>query len=150
MGRTIAMATLVAGTLDILFAIGLTLYFGRDPLGMLRFVASGPLPPAIEWGAAGSVLGLAVHFTLMAIMAAIFMSAIRRWPTLMSNPIGAGVAYGLLTYVAMNWIVVPVRFDVPLPPRIISIGTQLFAHIVLVGIPMALIASRDLRTRLFA
>ena len=58
MGRTIAMATLVAGMLDILIAICLSLYFGRDPMDMLRYVASGPLPPATQWGGAGSVLGL--------------------------------------------------------------------------------------------
>jgi len=150
MGRTIAMATLVAGTLDILFAICLTLYNGRDPMGMLRFVASGPFPPATDWGAAGSILGLVVHFTLMAIMATAFAIGIGRWPALLANPISAGIAYGLLTYVAMNWIVVPLRFDVPLPPKPISIATQLFAHIVLVGIPIALVAAKSLRTRAFA
>ena len=54
----------------------------------------------------------------------------------------AGIAYGLITYVVMNWIVVPLRFDTPLPPKPLSIATQLFAHIVLVGIPIALITAR--------
>jgi len=150
MGRTIAMATLVAGTLDILFAILLSLYFGRDPMDMLRYVASGPFPPATEWGGAGSVLGLIVHFTLMAIMATVFAIGLRRWPTFLSRPLQAGVVYGLATYVVMNWIVVPLRFHTPLPPRTISVATQLFAHIVLVGIPMAMIAARTQRARAFA
>jgi hypothetical protein len=150
MGRTIAMATLVAGTLDILFAILLSLYFGRDPMDMLRYVASGPFPPATEWGGAGSVLGLIVHFTLMAIMATVFAIGLRRWPAFLSRPLQAGVVYGLATYVVMNWIVVPLRFHTPLPPRTISIATQLFAHIVLVGIPMAMIAARTQRARAFA
>lgn len=43
----IAAATVVAGTLDILAAISLTLFFGKTTVpGMLRFVASGPFPPA--------------------------------------------------------------------------------------------------------
>lgn len=150
MGRTIAMATLVAGTLDILFAICLSLYFGRNPMDMLRYVASGPLPPATEWGAAGSILGLAVHFTLMAIMAAGFAVIIRWRPAILETPLRSGIAYGLVTYVAMNWVVVPLRFHAPLPPKPLSIATQLFAHIILVGIPMALIASRTLRARAFA
>jgi hypothetical protein len=150
MGRTIAMATLVAGTLDILFAICLSLYFGRDPMNMLRYVASGPIPPATEWGDAGSVLGLAVHFTLMAIMASVFVIGIRNWPVLLSKPIQAGVLYGLATYVVMNWIVVPLRFDAPLPPMPRSIATQLFAHIVLVGIPIALVAAKGIRVRAIA
>jgi hypothetical protein len=42
----------------------------------------------------------------------------------------------------MNWIVVPLRFDAPLPPKPMAIATQLFAHVVLVGIPFALITAR--------
>ena len=34
--------------------------------------------------------------------------------------------------------------------RPISIATQLFAHLVLVGIPIALITARTLRSRIFA
>jgi hypothetical protein len=47
----------------------------------------------------------------------------------------------------MNWLVVPLRFDAPLPLKPTSIATQLFAHICLVGIPMALIAARHLKPR---
>jgi hypothetical protein len=150
MGRTIAMATLVAGTLDILFAICLSLYFGRDPMDMLRYVASGPVPAATGFGLAGSVLGLLVHFTLMAIMAAAFVILARSRTAILDTPMKSGVAYGLVTYVVMNWIVVPLRFQVPLPPKPLSIATQLFAHIILVGIPIALIASKNLRSRSFA
>lgn len=150
MGRTIALATLVAGALDILFAICLSVYFGRNPMDMLRYVASGPFPPATEWGNAGSALGLAVHFSLMAIMAAGFVAIIRWRQAFLETPLRSGIAYGLITYVAMNWVVVPLRFHTPLPPKPLSIGTQLFAHIILVGIPMALIASKNMRTRAFA
>src|SRR5947208_8931143 len=145
MTRTILFATVVSGSLDIVFAIILTLIFGREVDNMLRFVASGPFPNALEWGAAGAALGLIVHFALMAIMATIFVFAARRFPDMLQSPIKWGVIYGLVTYVAMNWIVVPLRFDAPLPPKPISIATQLFAHVVLVGIPFALIAAKTLR-----
>ena len=145
MTRTILFATAVSGTLDILFAMILTLLFGRQVDNMLRFVASGPFPSAPDWGTAGAVLGLIVHFTLMAIMAAIFVLAARRFPDMLQAPLKWGVIYGLITYVAMNWVVVPLRFAAPLPPKPLSIATQLFAHIVLVGIPFALIAARTLR-----
>ena len=150
MTRTIGWATLVAGTLDILYAALMSSIFGRGPAAMLRTVASGPFPPATDWGAAGSVLGLLVHFTLMGIMATYFVIAARNWPSLLAKPLHAGILYGLVTYVVMNWIVVPVRFDVPLPPETRSIVSQLFAHIVLVGIPMALIAAKMHRPRAIA
>jgi hypothetical protein len=148
--RPIAIATAVSGTLDILFAMILTLLFGREIGNMLRYVASGPFPDAKDWGGGGAVLGLLVHFTLMGIMATIFVLAARRYPDMLRTPLMWGVIYGLITYVAMNWIVVPVRFDAPLPPKPLSIATQLFAHIVLVGIPFALITARTLRPTLAA
>jgi uncharacterized membrane protein YagU involved in acid resistance len=150
MGRAIALATLVAGTLDILFAMILTVIFGREIPNMLRYVGSGPFPAATEMGTGGALLGLATHFALMAIMAAAFVLAARQWPALIQKPIQWGIIYGLATYVVMNWIVVPLRFATPLPPKPLSIATQLFAHIVLVGIPIALIAARHLKPRAFA
>lgn len=142
--KPIALATLVAGTLDIVFAMILTLLFGRAIDDMLRFVASGPFPSATEWETPGAVLGLAVHFALMAIMAAVYVVAARRFPDMASSPLKWSVIYGLITYVVMNWVVVPVRFDAPLPPKPLSIATQLFAHIVLVGIPIAWITAKTL------
>jgi hypothetical protein len=138
--KPIALATVVAGTFDILFAIILTLFYGREPANMLRFVASGPFPAATDMGTAGAVLGLVVHFALMAIMAAIFVIIVRLRPVLLETPYRTGLAYGVLTYFAMNWLVVPLRFDAPLPPTAASIATQLFAHVILMGLPFAFIA----------
>ncbi len=141
-GRRILVGTAIAGTLDILAAICLTLYFGRKVLGMLRFVASGPFPGAMTWGDAGAALGLAVHYALMAIMVTVFVLAADRMPQLKRQPILWGVLYGLATYVVMNLVVTPLRFGSPLPPSTLSIATQLFCHIVLVGIPIALVARK--------
>ena len=144
--KPIAIATAVSGTLDILFAMILTLAFGREIPNMLRFVASGPFPSATGMGTGGAVLGLVVHFALMAIMAAVYMTVARHPSHILAKPLQWGIMYGLATYFVMNWIVVPLRFHPSLPPKPISIATQLFAHIVLVGIPMAYIAARYLRT----
>lgn len=143
--RGIVQATVVAGTLDILAAIGLTLFYGRAVPGMLRYVASGPFPPATGWGTAGTILGLVVHFVLMAVMVVAYFWAATRWPQLAARPVQWGVIYGLITYVAMNLIVVPARFGTF--PTTRSIVTQLFCHVVLVGLPIALIAARALKSR---
>lgn len=145
--KPIAVATAVAGTLDILFAMILTVLFGREIGGMLRYVGSGPFPQATKMGVNGAILGLLVHFALMAIMAAVYVLAAQRLPASLQRPIQWGVLYGLATYVVMNWLVVPMRFDMPLPPSPLSMATQLFAHIVLVGLPIALITARHLGPR---
>jgi hypothetical protein len=46
---------------------------------------------------------------------------------------------------AVSGMVVPLRFGAPLPPKALSIATQLFAHVVLVGLPFAFILRRYLR-----
>ena len=143
--KVIALVTLISGTLDILFAMILTVIYGREIPNMLRYVASGPFPAATDMGASGAVLGLLVHFALMAIMASAFMVLVRWRPALLETPWRTALAFGVITYFAMNWLVVPLRFGTALPPKPISIATQLFAHIVLVGIPFAFVARRYLR-----
>ena len=144
--KPIAIATAICGTLDILFAMILTMTLGKGDIpAMLRFVASGPFPAATEMGTAGAILGLVVHFALMAAMVTALVLLVRWRPVLLDTPIRTGVAYGVITYFIMNWLIVPLRFDAPLPLRPISIATQLFAHIVLVGVPAAFIARRYLR-----
>lgn len=143
--KAIVIATLFCGTLDILFAMILTLLRGRHIPDMLRFVASGPFPQATQWGGGGALLGLVVHFTLMAIMVTVFVLLARGRAHLVDMPILAGVAYGVITYVVMNLVVVPLRFPAAWPPKSLSIGTQLFAHVVLVGLPTAFITRRYLR-----
>jgi len=143
--KPIALATLICGTLDILLAMILTVAFGRQIPNMLRYVASGPFPAAAGMGAAGAILGLLVHFSLMAIMVAALLLLVRHWPRLLDTPWRTALVFGLVTYFIMNWAVVPLRFHTPLPPRPLSIATQLFAHIVLVGLPATLIARRYLR-----
>ena len=138
--RPFLLATLICGTLDILLAVFLTLQRGKDPTDMLRFAASGPFPPATEWGTGGAILGLAVHFTLMAIMVGSFLVLVSQRPTLLDKPLLAGIAFGLITYVIMNLIVVPLRWPAAFPPKPLSIATQLFAHLVLVALPPVLIA----------
>jgi hypothetical protein len=143
--KPIVIATLVCGTLDILWAVILTLWRGKDPAAMLRFVGSGPFPQATDMGTAGSLLGLLVHFTLMAIMVAVFVLVARSRRALLDRPLLWGLVYGLVTYIVLDLLVVPMRFPAAWPPKALGIGTQLFAHIVLVGWPTALIARRYLR-----
>jgi hypothetical protein len=143
--KPIIIATLVCGTLDILFAMILTVLRGKQIPAMLRFVASGPFPDATHWGAGGSLLGLAVHFTLMAIMVAAYVLLAPKFPHNLEMPFRSGIAYGVLTWAVMNLVVVPLRFPAAWPPTKLAVATQLFAHIVLVGLPTAYVTRRYLR-----
>ncbi|HYI64827.1 MAG TPA: hypothetical protein VEW71_08090 [Allosphingosinicella sp.] len=151
LARPILAATLVAGTLDIVSAFVFAGMAGATPLGVLRYVASGPFGDSVREGGAGwAAIGLAVHFAIMFCMAAAYILAAPRIPALLRHPIVAGLLYGLLLWLIMYWLVKPLRWpDAPLPGTLYAIANQLFSHCVLVGIPIAWIASRSLRRRPF-
>ncbi|WP_243455765.1 hypothetical protein [Sphingosinicella sp. BN140058] len=142
-GRPIIIATLVAGTLDILSAFVFAGVAGMTPLQVLRFVASGPFGDAPTATPGWAAVGLAVHYAIMACMAAAYVLIAPRIPALMRHPIVAGIAYGFLLWIIMYWIVRPLRFpELPLPNTLYGIANALFSHCILVGIPIALIAKR--------
>lgn len=141
-GRKIALATLVAGTLDILSACIYTLVPGHSPIEMLKILGSAVLGDhAMHGGAGAAITGLLLHFAIMTIMAAIFVLAAQRWSLLKTRWLIAGIAYGLILWAVMNLIVVPLRFG-PSHLTVHGVIEQLFSHIVLVGIPIAWFARR--------
>jgi hypothetical protein len=146
--RPIVIATLIAGTLDIISAFVFSAVAGVSALAVLKFVASGPFGDAptesLGWGLAG----LAVHFAIMACMVAAYMVVAPRLPVLLRHPIVAGLLYGVLLWLIMYWIVRPLRFpELPLPHTLKGITQQLFSHCLLVGLPIALVATRYLTPR---
>ncbi|HMG48526.1 MAG TPA: hypothetical protein VK614_13845 [Allosphingosinicella sp.] len=147
--RPILFATAIAGTLDILSAFVFAGMAGMAPGGVLRFVASGPFGDAVREGGAGwAATGLAVHFAIMACMAAAYMLVAPRIPALLRHPILAGLAYGVLLWLIMYWLVRPLRWpEMPLPHTLWGIANALFSHCILVGLPIAWIAARYYRRR---
>ena len=141
-GRKIALATLVAGTLDILSACVYTLIAGRAPINMLKGLASAILGNgAVEGGVGVALVGLLLHFAIMVVMVAFFVVAANRLPFLKARWLLAGIAYGIGLWAVMNLVVLPLRFGWhPFTP--LGLAEQFFSHIVLVGIPIAWFAKR--------
>lgn len=144
--RTILTATLVAGTLDIVSAFVFAGMAGMTPMGVLLFVASGPFGDGVLGNPAFAAVGLLVHYAIMTCMAAVFVVAASRLPILTQQPVVSGVLYGLALWFVMYWIVRPMRWENIHPPTgAWPITNQLISHLLLVGIPIALIAARGLR-----
>jgi hypothetical protein len=139
-GRRVLVATAIAGTLDIGMAAIETALHGKPIARMLRGVASGPVPAAVDWGAGGALLGLAVQYALMAVMALVFMTAHARITWVRAHSIVAGALYGFGLYLVMYGLVLPLRFGAPLPSDPVAIAKGLFAHMVLVGLTFGLVA----------
>jgi hypothetical protein len=141
--RKILAGTLIAGTLDFAMAIIETLLKGKDPLAMLGGLASGPFPGAARLGLAGSALGLLVHYAIMAVMVTIFIVARDRVTLIRNHTLVAAALYGVGLWLVMYGVVLHFRFGVPFPsPDPVEIAKQLFAHVVLVGLAIGLVAKR--------
>src|SRR5262245_1545855 len=95
---------LVAGTLDILYAVTYSyLYRGMAPSRLLQFVASGALgPAAFEGGTATALAGLGFHYLNALLITAIFFAAAALVPALVRRPVPTGMLYGAVVYAVMN------------------------------------------------
>jgi hypothetical protein len=136
---------LIAGALDIAFACGYwAIASDVAPQRILQSVASGLLGKGSYeggWSAAG--LGLALHFFITLMMSAAYFLVARRRALLVQRPIAMGAVYGLLLYAAMNWVIVPLsNAAVSGPGNNPWTYAGIAAHVLLVGIPIALCARR--------
>jgi hypothetical protein len=139
----------VCGALDIGYAI-LTSWYKYPPLVILQGVASGPFGDNVDrLGWLGGLLGLGVHFTIMAAMVAVFCLVVARYPRLISHAVVAGLIYGAILYVVMYWIVLPIRYPTEFPQtNPVRIGKALLPHLLCVGLPLGLLTQRLLKGRL--
>jgi hypothetical protein len=136
----ILLATLTAGTLDILYAIVVNSLRGASATVVLQSVASGLLGrEAYAGGTATAALGLALHYLIMLAMAATFFLAASRWPLLMRRPVASGLLYGLGLYAVMTWVVAPLsRFPGKLDSTLALFAGSVFSHTVFVGLVIAI------------
>lgn len=135
---------LLAGALDILYAcLFWAVKADVAPSRIFQSVAAGLLGEAsFEGGATTAALGLALHFFIACSMAVTYYLVARRWPLLVRRPVLLGMTYGLLLYVVMNHVVVPLSAAGAGSRDPTWIALTVVAHGVLVGLPIAWFASR--------
>jgi hypothetical protein len=145
----IAWATLIAGVLDISSAFLLGYPKGVGPTRVLQGVAAGLVgrESAINGGLATAGLGLAIHFFIAFVVASVFYLASRKLIFLTRHPIISGLLYGVVVYGFMYWIVMPLAYPV-VHPSLSRDVTAVCVHMVLIGLPIALIVRRYSRPQL--
>lgn len=135
---------LIAGAIDITYAC---VFWGLkadvSPTRIFQSVAAGLLgDTSFEGGAATAALGLFLHFFIACSMALAYYLVSRRWPVFVRRPIPLGIAYGLLLYVIMNCIVVPLSAAPPGSHDPLWVSLTIAVHAFLIGLPIALFTSR--------
>ena len=118
---------------------------GTPPMRIFQFVAGGLLGrEALDGGFATFALGLLCHFTVALSIATVYFLASRWLPVLRERPVLCGIAYGVVAFFVMHYVVVPLSAAPTGAGRSAwpILANGVLGHIFLVGLPIALFAAR--------
>jgi hypothetical protein len=139
--RALLLGTLTVGVLDAADAMIFFGLRGVSPVRVLQSIASGLLGrAAFRGGLVTAAMGTALHFFIAFGIVAVFFAASRRMPWLLRRPVVSGLGYGLLAYLVMSQVVVPLS-AAPVGPRTTAVVLNgILIHMLGVGLPAALFA----------
>jgi uncharacterized membrane protein YagU involved in acid resistance len=142
--HSVTIAGIVAGTLDIIAAFIRSGLRGVGPVRVLQSISSGLLGTAsYTKGASSAILGLFLHFFIATTAALVYYAASRRLRSLLTRPLVWGPIYGVIVWLVMNLIVLPLSgFPHRLSFMPMNVATGLLIHIFFVGLPIALVMRR--------
>jgi hypothetical protein len=145
---TILLGGLVVGILDMLFAFVFYGFILKIPyLSIFQNVAAGLLGKDVAFAGGERTfwLGLLLHFVVATCIAAVYYLASLGLPFLIRHAVPSGLIYGLIAYLVMNYVVIPLSAIGPStrPFNLTNFLTAFIAHAFLVGLPIALLARRS-------
>lgn len=120
---------------------------GVSPVVVLQAVARGVLGNAsYEGGARSAALGFGLHYCIAICMAVTYYLVSRKLDVLIRRPIACGLAYGLLLYLIMSFVVLPLSaVGMPSFKNVIWVGLSVVMHAVF-GVICAVAARRAAMT----
>jgi hypothetical protein len=141
------VAGIAAGILIDVFLFGMQLAAGTPAAKLAEnfvFIAAVLLGPGAYSNPVAVPLGIVLHFCVAIGWALGYVYLVRSQPQLVERPWISGAAYGLVVYVFMEIILITAGLYHRVAAGLLF--TQMIAHIVFYGIPVAVIASRMLRS----
>jgi hypothetical protein len=133
---------LVVGTLDISYAI--LFWWLRSnvrPSRIFQSVAAGVLgPAAMRGGLRATLLGAFLHYFIALAVVIVYWIMSRFLPLLIQRPIVCGAIYGVLVYLVMNYVVIPLSATRRGPFIVSWVVCTVIVHVIFIGIPAALFA----------
>lgn len=142
--KTILWSGLVAGVLDaVAGVIVYYIFFAFNPFKVLQFIASGIHgPEALNGGVLMIIAGTLYHFIIAYACAVVYFFLYPRVALLRKNISIMGLLFGLAIWLVMNFLVLPLS-NIPKSPFDINLAiVGVIWHMVLVGLPIAIITSK--------
>jgi len=146
--RRILTAGVLVGILDGMFAIALYVLALKvtTPVRLFQSIASAVLgPESFQGGLATAALGLALHFTVAHAWAVVYFLALRLSAVLRrlvqapARAVVVGMAYGIVVWLVMDLIVIPMTRTRPTPVSARPFVPVLIGHMFVVGLPIAMV-----------
>lgn len=140
----IVLTGIVAGTLDISAAIiNFYLSGGSHPIRIFFYIASGVFGSSAYAGGFGmAMLGLVFHYSIATTWSAIFFAGYPRFHKFLSNKFINAILYGVIVWVTMTFVVLPLskvqQFPFSIERAIIAAGIL----VVCIGLPIAWMAEK--------
>jgi hypothetical protein len=118
---------------------------GIEPHRVWQGVASGLMGDrAFGMGWFSGALGLVLHFLIAMIVTTVFVGACPQFPALQQFYWISGPLYGVIVFLVMNLIVVPLSARPKKPAPVVVVAVQIVIHLFFVGLPIATAANRFL------
>ena len=134
---------LIGGSFDLAFAMIFNGLRGVKLIRIPQSIASGVLGMAsFQGGIPTAALGIFLHYVIALGAAATYYIASRKLTVLRRRAALCGIAYGVLIYLFMNWIVLPLSAAPKFRHTPVSIASDLTVHMLLIGLSIAYAARR--------
>lgn len=124
---------LTLATLDLVYACSFWAWLRHvPPERVLQYIASGALGQAsFEGGMGTALLGAFFHYFIATMMVLAYYLASSRYRSLIRHPMRYGLPYGLLLWVVMTHVVVPLSLAQPsAKPLMLAMVTNFLMHLV--------------------
>jgi hypothetical protein len=134
----------IVGILDAVAAsVNAYLRSGVTPVGVFRYVASGALGnSAFEGGLGIASLGLLFHFIIAISWTFLFFALYEKLKFLQGNKFYVGIGYGILVWLGMNFVVLPLSSVPKLTYRIVPTIIMICIHMFVIGLSVSYLANQ--------
>lgn len=142
--KRILLGGFIIGCIDGAAAcINVYIKLGMMPDRLFQYVATGILGrDAFTGGLAAALLGLLAHFFIATAATGVFFFLYTKISFLKKYDLLCGAAYGVLVWLTMSFIVVPLSAVPPSNPGTTAIITGILIHIFIIGMPISYLARR--------
>lgn len=130
---------LLAASFDLTFALVFNGARGVEPIRVLQSIASGWLGRrSFEGGWATAALGVASHYFILLVAAAVYYAASRKLAFLTQRAVLWGVMYGMAIYLFMHLVVLPLSAAPAFKSSIEGALSDFTVHMFLIGLSISL------------